>query len=355
MEPRYLRVIPQSRAEKIHCIMLKNPLHHINKGRRPTSLGTAREKIMIHVEGLTKYYDDFCAVDHIDLDIKGGEIVGLLGPNGAGKTTTLRMLTGYFQPTTGDIRVKDFSIHQDLLAIKRLIGYLPESAPLYKNMLVYDYLDHVASIRGLDGSAKQQRLTELADMCGLRGIMHQTIDTLSKGLKQRVGLAHAMMSDPEILILDEPTSGLDPNQIVEIREIIRKIGERKTVILSTHILSEAEATCDRVIIINKGRIIADGSTHQLTASGENRFHIGLLNAGADAVRTKLRTVRGVKDVTTIDGDDSNMTRVSVICASADDIRADLYAAIKATDWIMVELTRESQTLETIFRELTREN
>jgi ABC-2 type transport system ATP-binding protein len=312
---------------------------------------------MIHVQGLTKYYDNFCAVDHIDLDIKGGEIVGLLGPNGAGKTTTLRMLTGYFQPSAGDIRVKDFSIHGDMLAIKRLIGYLPESAPLYKSMLVYDYLDHVARIHGLDGEAKRQRLYELADMCSLREIMHKTIDTLSKGLKQRVGLAHAMMSDPEILILDEPTSGLDPNQIVEIREIIRKIGESKTVILSTHILSEAEATCDRIVIINKGRIIADGSTQELSSRNghENRVQIGLLNADPAAVRARLMPVSGVREVSAAPADDSSLTRFNVICASTDDIRAELYAAIKSTDWVLVELTRESQNLETIFRQLTRED
>jgi ABC-2 type transport system ATP-binding protein len=312
---------------------------------------------MIHVEGLTKYYDHFCAVDHIDLDIKGGEIVGLLGPNGAGKTTTLRMLTGYFPPSQGDIRVKDFSIHTDSLAIKRLIGYLPESAPLYRSMLVYDYLDHVARVRGLEGNARHSRLSELADMCGLREIMHKTIDTLSKGLKQRVGLAHAMMSDPEILILDEPTSGLDPNQIVEIREIIRRIGQRKTVILSTHILSEAEATCDRIVIINKGRIIADGNTQQLTAGAGRvgRIQVGLLQAGREEVCARLKSVRGVKEVTPISGDDPDVTRVHVTCTPTDDIRPDLYAAIKSSDWILVELTREGQTLESIFRELTREN
>jgi ABC-2 type transport system ATP-binding protein len=312
---------------------------------------------MIHVEGLTKFYDNFCAVDHIDLDIKGGQIVGLLGPNGAGKTTTLRMLTGYFRPTSGDIRVKDLSIHEDILAIKRLIGYLPESAPLYKSMLVYDYLDHIARIRGFSAETKQRRLAELADMCGMRDIMHKPIDTLSKGLKQRVGLAHAMMSDPEILILDEPTSGLDPNQIVEIREIIQKIGERKTVILSTHILSEAEATCDRIVIINKGRIIADGATQELTNSNtENRIQIGLLNADPSTVRSRLMQVGGVTDVSAAPADDEpGLIRANVICTATDDIRAALYAAIKSTEWVLVELARENQNLETIFRQLTREN
>lgn len=312
---------------------------------------------MIHVEGLTKYYDDFCAVDHIDLDIRGGEIVGLLGPNGAGKTTTLRMLTGYFQPSAGDIQVKEFSIRQNSLAIKHLIGYLPESAPIYKGMIVYDYLDHVARIHGLTGAAKQKRFQELADMCGLRDIMHKTVDTLSKGLKQRVGLAHAMMSDPEILVLDEPTSGLDPNQIVEIREIIKKIGEQKTVILSTHILSEAEATCDRILIINKGRIVADGNTQELTASQgrERQIQLGLLNAEPQAVRERLQTVAGVRSVISVNADAPNLTRVNVVCQGEIDVRAELYTAVKATEWVLVEMSQETRTLETIFRELTREN
>jgi ABC-2 type transport system ATP-binding protein len=312
---------------------------------------------MIHVEGLTKYYDDICAVDHIDLDIKGGEIVGLLGPNGAGKSTTLRMLTGYFQPSAGDIRVKEHSIRENPLAIKRLIGYLPESAPLYKGMLVYDYLEHVARIRGLDGAAMQQRMQELADMCGLRGIMHKTIDTLSKGLKQRVGLAHAMMSDPEILVLDEPTSGLDPNQIVEIREIIRKIGEKKTVILSTHILSEAEATCDRIVIINKGRIVADGSTQELTSGKDRqgRVQLGLLGTTAAEVVGRLKELPGVSAVTPQPEETPGVTRVQILCRPGADARADIYKAVKATDWVLVEMNQEAQTLETIFRELTRES
>jgi len=312
---------------------------------------------MIHVEGLTKYYDNFCAVDHIDLDVKGGEIVGLLGPNGAGKTTTLRMLTGYFQPTSGDIQVKTHSIYENPLAIKRLIGYLPESAPLYKSMIVYDYLEHIARIRGLAGEDKQRRIAELADMCALRTIMHKTIDTLSKGLKQRVGLAHAMMSDPEILILDEPTSGLDPNQIVEIREIIRKIGREKTVILSTHILSEAEATCDRIVIINKGRIIADGSTQELTAGkgGDRQIQLGLMGVAADEAAARLKNVPGVTDVVPVACDEAETIRLNIICRSEGDSRPDLYAAIKTTDWILVEFSRDAKNLETIFRELTREN
>jgi ABC-2 type transport system ATP-binding protein len=312
---------------------------------------------MIQVENLTKYYDDFCAVDGVTLQIAKGEIIGLLGPNGAGKTTTLRMLTGYFAPTRGDIRVKEHSVNQDVLSIKRLIGYLPESAPLYKGMLVYDYLDHIARIRGLSGEAKAKRLKELADLCGLRDIMHKTIETLSKGLKQRVGLAHAMMSDPEILVLDEPTSGLDPNQIVEIREIIRKIGREKTVILSTHILSEAEATCDRIIIINKGRIIADGSPQDLksrTAQG-NQIHIGLRQAQSGEVVDRLQAVAGIQRVAPVLSDHDSVARVVAHAEGEEDVRAALYAAIKSTDWVLVEFYQEAKTLENIFRELTREN
>jgi len=312
---------------------------------------------MIHVDNLTKYYDDFCAVDQISLDVERGEIVGLLGPNGAGKTTTLRMLTGYFTPSAGDIRVKDVSVYDDPLAVKKVIGYLPESAPLYKGMLVYDYLSHLADIHGLSKSAKEKRLGELADMCSLRGIMHQTIETLSKGLKQRVGLAHAMMSDPEILVLDEPTSGLDPNQIVEIREIIRTIGKEKTVILSTHILSEAEATCDRIVIIHNGKIIADGSTQDIKAntSQADTIRIELMGAEADAVKEKLMAVSGVASVDIADSDEPETVRADVHCQSMGDPRIDLYETIKATDWVLTNFHRESKTLETIFRELTREN
>jgi ABC-2 type transport system ATP-binding protein len=312
---------------------------------------------MIHVENLTKYYDDVCAVDRIDLDIEKGEIIGLLGPNGAGKTTTLRMLTGYFSPSEGDIRIKDLSVQENPLAVKHLIGYLPESAPLYKAMLVYDYLDHVAKIRGLNGDAKGKRLHQLADMCGLKGIMHKTIETLSKGLKQRVGLAHAMMSDPEILILDEPTSGLDPNQIVEIREIIRKIGKEKTVILSTHILSEAEATCDRIVIINKGRIIADGSTDDIKAnSGQaGRIRMELVGADFEAVQSRLSPIRGVENIAQTPSDDTSRLRIVIDASSRFDPRADLYAAVKETDWVLIDFHQEAKTLESIFRELTREN
>jgi len=312
---------------------------------------------MIHVENLTKYYKEFCAVDQISVDIHKGEVLGLLGPNGAGKTTTLRMLTGYFMPTSGTIRVKDYFLDENLLEIKKLMGYLPESAPLYHNMLVFDYLDYVARIRGLDKDQRTFRIRQLVDLCGLGEIMHRSIHELSKGLNQRVGLAHAMMTDPEILILDEPTSGLDPNQIVEIRKIIRQIGEEKTVILSTHILSEVEATCDRVVIINNGKIVADDRVENLkqTAGQKHFIHLELLNANFQDVRLGLNGIQGVVNTKQIDETPGDSLRVRLACESAADLRETIYQTIKQTSWVLIGFHQETKTLETIFRELTKED
>ena len=218
---------------------------------------------MIKVENLTKYYGDFRALNGINFEVKKGEILGLLGPNGAGKSTTYRILTGYLAPTSGTIKVKDYNIHDHQLEIKGLIGYLPESAPVYHDMLVFDYLEYVADIRGVADSKKIDHIKRLCDLCSLNQVMHKTVIELSKGFRQRVGIAHALMGDPEILVLDEPTIGLDPNQIVETREIIKRIGKEKTIIFSTHILSEAEATCDRIIVINQGNIVADDTLTKL--------------------------------------------------------------------------------------------
>lgn len=310
---------------------------------------------MIHVDNLTKFYDDFLAVDHISLDIDKGEIVGLLGPNGAGKTTTLKMLTGYFPPTEGDIRVNDFTIGENPLSIKKMIGYLPESSPFYNDMLVYDYLSYIAKMRGIPSGERHSRLRYLSDLCGLSEIMHKSIGELSKGLNQRVGLAHAMMSDPEILILDEPTQGLDPNQIVEIRNLIKKIGKEKTVLFSTHILSEAEATCDRIVIINRGKIVADGKTEGLKhAAGQSSIlHITLKNADFEDVRLKIKSIDGVEAVKRIDPETDGLLSVTVTCRSEADLREAIYMKIKSTDWVVLNYAQEEQSLETIFRDLTR--
>ena len=310
---------------------------------------------MIRIENLTKYYGDSSAVDGINFEIKKGEILGLLGPNGAGKTTTMRILTCYLRPTDGNIRVKDFNIHDDPVEIKKLVGYLPESAPLYPEMLVYDYLKFVADVREIEKSRIDTRIKELADMCGINEVMHKPINELSKGYKQRVGLSHAMMSDPEILVLDEPTSGLDPNQIVEIREIIKKIGKEKTVILSTHILSEAEATCDRIVIINKGKIVADGSTDELKrkAGSDYIILISLRNTDFNDVKRALQAVPEVNDII-FENSENGTIDFHLSCNGKKDIRPDIYEIIRNNNWPLLEFHRESRTLETIFRELTRE-
>jgi ABC-2 type transport system ATP-binding protein len=311
---------------------------------------------MIHVENLTKYYKKLCAVDRINLDVQKGEILGLLGPNGAGKTTTLRMLTGFLRPTAGSIRVKEYSIEDQALEIKQIMGYLPESAPLYHEMLVYDYLDYIANIRKIEPSRKLPRIRQLADLCGLNAVMHQPVSELSKGFKQRVGLAHAMMNDPEILVLDEPTSGLDPNQIVEIREIVKRIGQEKTIIISTHILSEAEATCDRIVIISNGKIVADGGTESLKQSviGNTLMNISVQNASFENVKEQLSQVEGVTDVAKI-SDNNDVLRVKLSMQPNRDLREAIYRKIKKTDWILLEFHQEAQTLEDIFRKLTKEN
>ena len=318
---------------------------------------------MIKVKNLTKYYKDFCAVDKISMNISKGEILGLLGPNGAGKTTILRMLTGYFRPDSGSIKIKNFNMPEDTLNIKSLIGYLPESAPLYHNMLVYDYLEYVAKIKGLhDKEKRYDRFLQLSDLCGLSSIMSKPVSDLSKGLKQRVGLAHAMMIDPEILILDEPTSGLDPNQIVEIRDIIKTIGQKKTIIFSTHILSEAEATCDRIAIINKGKVVADDTTANLKLSAKQSSFIKLSLKGAlkgDA-KTLLESidstikVKSIGDVKNINPAEKDIVSFEISSADDKDFRSDIYLKIKESDWIIIELAKESQALEKIFQELTRE-
>jgi len=315
---------------------------------------------MIYVENLTKYFGDFCAVDQISFDIQKGEILGLLGPNGAGKTTTLRMLTGYLRPTSGTVRVKDYSIDEHSLEIKALLGYIPESAPLYHDMLAFDYLSYVANIRKIEKDEKTRRLRQLGDLCGINEVMHKPISQLSKGYKQRVGLAHAMMSDPEILVLDEPTSGLDPNQIVEIRDIIKEIGKTKTIIISTHILTEVEATCDRVVILNQGKITADGTTETLRqgARGEYVINVSLSGADLESVKTELGSIEqvlAIEEALDRKAEDDAALHVRLSCTSAPDLRADIYRKIKQTDWILLEFHQEIQSLENIFRQLTKEN
>ena len=232
----------------------------------------------IEVKNLTKFFGKTRVLDNLSFNIDKGEIIGFLGPNGAGKTTTMRILTGFLAPSSGDVRIGGLEVLEHTLSIRKKIGYLPENNPLYLDMKVFEYLEFIASTKNIPDSKSEIR--RVVRVCGLTDRMGQTIGELSKGYRQRVGLAQALLGDPEIIILDEPTSGLDPNQIMEIRNLIKKIGETKTIILSTHILSEIQATCNRAIIINKGKIVASGTTDELISQARGRTKIRAVIQGS---------------------------------------------------------------------------
>ena len=301
---------------------------------------------MIELINLTKRYGNFTAVDDLSLSIGSGGITGLLGPNGAGKTTTMRMITGYFPPSAGKVIVDGIDISSNPVAVKKMTGYLPESAPVYGDMLVYDYLKYIASVHSIK---ETERINETSSMCGLSTVMGKKISNLSKGYKQRVGLAHALIHDPEILILDEPTNGLDPNQIIEIRNLIKEIGKKKTVLLSTHILSEVEASCDRVIIINKGKIAADEKTADLSAKFKagNSISAEIKYADESNVKSALKAFCSSVEVFS-----ESEGIIKVTAASERDIREELFNCAKANGWVLLSLEKEKNTLENIFKELT---
>jgi ABC-2 type transport system ATP-binding protein len=311
---------------------------------------------MIEIRNLTKDYGPNRALDGISFSVGTGEILGLLGPNGAGKTTTMRILTGYISPTSGSVRVKDLDVAERPLEAKRHIGYLPEFAPLYADMLVADYLRYIAAIRRVDAERRDERIRALVDQCGLHAVAHRPFRELSRGYKQRVGLAHALMSDPDILVLDEPTAGLDPNQIVEIRRIIREAGRAKTVIFSTHILSEAESTCDRIIIINRGRVVADGTAAEVktAALSGTVVRLGLAGASFADAHDVLAKLANVLEVRQID-EAAAPGEIWLDVACSQETRRDIYLAIKRRDWVLTELRATGQSLEDTFRELTAAN
>ncbi len=307
---------------------------------------------MISINNLTKDFGETIAVNGINLEIPNGQILGILGPNGAGKTTTLRMLTGFITPTSGSVIINGIDSKNNSIEIKKHIGYLPESSPIYTDMLVYDYLVFISNIREIEQSKRMARLLELSDLCGIREVMHKPVSTLSKGYKQRVGLALALMDDPEILILDEPTSGLDPNQIAEIRAIIKEIGRKKTIIFSTHILSEAEATCDRVVIMNNGQLVADDTAEMLKESKSNSFitNITLEFTKDDNIQNIFQKLNAVSSVDI----EVSKNKIKIKLTTSKDIRSDIYKLIKSQDWILLEMVQETESLEHIFKELTKE-
>ncbi len=303
----------------------------------------------IVVEGLTKKYGEQKAVNDISFEIKTGEVVGFLGPNGAGKSTTMKMITCFMAPTEGDIRLDELSIHADQEAIKKKIGYLPENNPLYADMPIIDYLRFSAEIQGVAKSAIPGRIGEMIEKCGLDREKHKNINELSKGYRQRVGLAQAMIHDPEVLILDEPTTGLDPNQIVEIRKLIKELGKQKTVILSSHILSEVEATCDRILIINRGRIVADGTSDTLRqqAQGQELLTIQIEGKG-DVARLLLglATVEKANPIEDRPGFYSVQSKPEVSSRKA------IFDLCVTQKWYLTEMTGIETRLEDVFRDLT---
>lgn len=308
----------------------------------------------IIVENLTKKYGTQKAVDNISFKVNTGEILGFLGPNGAGKTTTMKAITTFIAPTEGDVYVGNYSIKEDYNEIRKHIGYLPENNPLYQDMAVIDYLEFVAELQGIEKQKIKDRILEMVHICGLEGEKHKKINELSKGYKQRVGLAQALIHDPDVLILDEPTSGLDPNQIVEIRELIKKIGQEKTVILSSHILAEVEATCDRILIINKGKIVADGTAENLRKQAQGREILKLTIGGGEKnkIFDALREIPSVDVVDFIENQDSSFEVQS---------KPDMTSAKNVFDlcvknnWFLTELTPIETKLEDVFRELTTNN
>lgn len=306
---------------------------------------------MIEVQGLTKRYGSERAVDAISFEVKSGEVLGFLGPNGAGKTTTMKVITCYLPPSEGTVRVNGVDVREDPLAVRKQIGYLPEHTPLYLDMRVYDYLSFVAAMRGIPSDRRAGRIADMADVCGLGEVLQKPIEALSKGYRQRVGLAQAMIHDPEILILDEPTTGLDPNQIVEIRELIKAVGREKTVILSTHILPEVQASCDRVLIIHRGRLVADGTPQDLkdSFSGGQRVQFGVMTGNGVLDALNARPDLQVLDQRT---EPSGENLYTVSSDRTDDIRPDLFKLAVEQGWTLTELHRDQANLEDVFRQLT---
>lgn len=305
----------------------------------------------IQIEHLSKHYGPQRAVDDISFTVQTGEILGFLGPNGAGKTTTMKMITSYMAMDAGDVLIGGTSVKRAPDQIKKNIGYLPEHNPLYLDMPVIDYLEFCASLQGVPRRQWPDRIREMVRQCGLDQEKHKKIGELSKGYRQRVGLAQAMIHDPAILVLDEPTTGLDPNQIVEIRKLIRELGQEKTVILSTHILPEVEATCDRILIINRGQIVADGTADTLRqqARGQQLVRVSLEEAEPPEALEAFRKLPSVAQVHYRNGEANHF---EVQSHSHRDVARDIFHRCVDRHWILTELTPVETKLEDIFRDLT---
>ena len=311
---------------------------------------------MIRIEGLMKSYGATQALRGVSFEVPRGQVVGFLGPNGAGKSTTMRILAGYLNPTGGTAQVGGVDVTADPVVARRAIGYLPENNPLYEEMMVREFLDFIAEMRALPPAERPARIRRTAERCGLTGVMGKDIGQLSKGYRQRVGLAQAILHDPDLLILDEPTSGLDPNQIAEIRNLIKELGQEKTVILSTHILSEVQSTCTRVLIINEGKLVADDAPERLTMGEGGTVTVVLASrSGAAlepaAVRRVLEGVPGVTGVEPAEGEGGS-TLGFALRYGLEDPRRALFEAAVTNDLLLLEVRRHHVSLEETFRKLT---
>jgi len=307
---------------------------------------------MIEVAGLTKRYGPTLAVSDVSFEVRKGEVLGFLGPNGAGKTTTMRVITGYLPPSEGKVLVAGYDVVEEPLEAKRRTGYLPETPPVYPDMTVTEYLGFVARIKGVPRKEMKARINEVIEKCAITDHQHRQIGKLSKGYRQRVGLAQALIHNPEVLILDEPTAGLDPKQIIETRELIRGLAGQHTIVLSTHILPEVSKTCDRVVVINQGKVVAVGTPDELTHRLQGYETVLLTVEGPAAeINDKLNRVGGVNKVEQREAQDSRVT-FEVHTKKDHDVRAELARAVVESRWNLLELKTSGLSLEDIFLKLT---
>lgn len=305
---------------------------------------------MITVERVTKRFGDVLAVDDLSFEVARGEVVGFLGPNGAGKSTTMKMITGTLQPDEGSVLFNGEPIAADLQAAKRRVGYLPEANPLYEELLVAEYLDYVAELRGMSVEESRSGISDAVDETDIGAVFYRPIGECSKGYRQRIGLAAAILHRPEVLILDEPTEGLDPNQRVEIRRLVGSLGRERTVLLSTHVMQEVEATCSRLVILRRGALAAEGTARDLiaTRAGGARY---VVEAAGEGVETTLAGLGTVTSTESIDG----RHRITIVSTGPDELRPKIFDAAKREGWTLWELHREQASLEQLFRSLTAES
>jgi ABC-2 type transport system ATP-binding protein len=317
--------------------------------------------VMIQASGLTKRFGAVRALDKVSFDVKRGEVVGFLGPNGAGKSTTMRILTCFIAPTAGTAKVNGHDVFDEPLAVRKVLGYLPQRAPLYTDMNVWEYLKFAADIRGLDDSTFRKRMKKVVEVCGLAQSLGKEIGTLSHGYRQRVGLGQALIHDPPILVLDEPTSDLDPNEKAEVLRYIKEIGKDRTILLSTHNLAEVEESCARAIIVSKGRVVADGALDEIRAkTGGVRYVVTLDETQADTgkpptaaeVMSAFRAVPGVENVRELPSDEK-AHKFELTGPVDGDLRKEISRLILQKGWTLLELRREAQSLDAVFRDLTR--